>query len=231
MTDELVDLGPIDTCPPGECREMVALGRMIAVFHVDGQLYGLDGVCPHQGGPLGKGELNGHIVTCPWHGWQFDVRDGQNQITPTIYAFVAALAAWVVATYTNVSILDLLLFGFAMVVPPALSVAYVVYWPRTTELGAYWGMAIGYGSGLIWFAAIKISLAVGFTAQEGSGLLRQILAYCFTVDGEGIDPSYPTFFVPLVAVPIISMLTKQGPIREDFYEILSGRKRVDKELV
>lgn len=84
MTDELVDLGPIDTCPPGECREMVALGRMIAVFHVDGQLYGLDGVCPHQGGPLGKGELNGHIVTCPWHGWQFDVRDGQNQITPTI---------------------------------------------------------------------------------------------------------------------------------------------------
>ena len=118
-----------------------------------------------------------------------------------------------------------------MVVPPALSVAYVVYWPRTTELGAYWGRAIGYGAGRIWFTAIKISLAVGFTAQEGSGLLRQILAYCFTVDGEGIDPSYPTFFVPLVAVPIISMLTKQGPIREDFYEILSGRKRVDKELV
>ncbi len=153
------------------------------------------------------------------------------QITTTIYAFVAALAAWFVATYTNVSILDLLLFGFAMVVPPALSVAYVVYWPRTTELGAYWGMAIGYGAGLVWFAAIKISLAVGFAAPEGSGMLRQILAYCFTVDGEGIDPSYPTFFVPLVAVPIISLLTKQGPLREDFYEILSGKKRVDNELV
>ena len=33
--------------------------------------YALDGVCPHQGGPLGKGCLMGRIVTCPWHGWQF----------------------------------------------------------------------------------------------------------------------------------------------------------------
>ena len=57
---------------------------MIALFNVDGQFHALDGVCPHQGGPLGQGELCGTIVTCPWHGWQFDVSNGLNQITPTI---------------------------------------------------------------------------------------------------------------------------------------------------
>jgi nitrite reductase/ring-hydroxylating ferredoxin subunit len=71
-------------CPPGTCIELVAAGRMIALFNVAGEFFALDGVCPHQGGPLGKGALSGHIVTCPWHGWQFDVRTGRNQITPTI---------------------------------------------------------------------------------------------------------------------------------------------------
>ena len=153
------------------------------------------------------------------------------RITTTIYAFVAALAAWIVATYTTVSILDLLLFGFAMVVPPALSVAYVVYWPRTTEQGAYWGMAVGYLAGLLWFAGIKIALASGFTAPADAGFVTRWLAYGLTVDGEGIDPSYLTFFVPLVVVPLVSLLTRHGKVREDFYELLSGRKAVESELV
>ena len=46
---------------------------------MDGEYFALDGMCPHQGGPLGKGKLTGCIVTCPWHGFQFDVRDGQHQ--------------------------------------------------------------------------------------------------------------------------------------------------------
>ena len=153
------------------------------------------------------------------------------RITTTIYAFVAAIAAWFVATYTTVSILDLLLFGFAMVVPPAVSLGYTAYWRGTTEMGAYWGMAVGYGSGLIWFAMIKIALATGFVAPEGAGLLRRGLVYGLTVGGEGIDPSYLTFFVPLVVVPIVSLMTTQGKVREDFYEMLSGRKPVESELV
>ena len=129
------------------------------------------------------------------------------RITTTVYAFAAALAAWLVATRTTVSILDLLLFGFAMVVPPAVSVGYLIYDRQTTERGAYWGMLTGYGGGLIWFGLIKLALATGFSASEGSSALRQVLAFCFTANGEGIDPSYFTFFVPLVAVPIISRLT------------------------
>lgn len=72
-------------CPPGTAKELVAGDRVIALFRVeDGTFFALDGVCPHQGGPLGKGALEGCIVTCPWHGWQFDVRDGRNQINAQI---------------------------------------------------------------------------------------------------------------------------------------------------
>ena len=57
---------------------------MVALFNVAGEFYALDGVCPHQGGPLGKGQLNQCLLSCPWHGWQFDVRSGQNQVNVTI---------------------------------------------------------------------------------------------------------------------------------------------------
>ena len=68
-------------CPPGTAREFIVEDRVVALFNVEGTYYALDGVCPHQGGPLGKGKLSGCIVTCPWHGWQFDVRTGQHQLS------------------------------------------------------------------------------------------------------------------------------------------------------
>ena len=71
-------------CPPGQAREVIVDGRVVALFHADGEFYALDGVCPHQGGPLGEGQLQGCVVTCPWHGWQFDVRTGQHQISSQI---------------------------------------------------------------------------------------------------------------------------------------------------
>jgi nitrite reductase/ring-hydroxylating ferredoxin subunit len=70
--------------PPGTAKEVVAAERVIALFNAGGTFYALDGVCPHQGGPLGQGFLEGCIVTCPWHGWQFDVRTGQHQINPQL---------------------------------------------------------------------------------------------------------------------------------------------------
>jgi nitrite reductase (NADH) small subunit len=74
-------IAALDDCPPGSAIELVAGDRMIALFNVEGTFYALDGVCPHQGGPLGQGDLAGCIVTCPWHGWQFDVRTGQHQLS------------------------------------------------------------------------------------------------------------------------------------------------------
>ena len=70
--------------PPGASREAVAGDCIVALFNVDGEVFALDGVCPHQGGPLGKGALQGCIVTCPWHGWQFDVRNGEFQLRKSL---------------------------------------------------------------------------------------------------------------------------------------------------
>lgn len=70
--------------PPGTGKEVHTTGRVIALFNVGGSFYALDGICPHQGGPLGEGELEGTTVTCPWHGWQFDVCGGKNLLNPRI---------------------------------------------------------------------------------------------------------------------------------------------------
>ena len=73
----------VGDCPAGEAREFVAGARIVALFHVGDSFPALDGMCPHQGGPLGKGALTGSVVACPWHGWQFDVGSGQHQTNRT----------------------------------------------------------------------------------------------------------------------------------------------------
>jgi nitrite reductase/ring-hydroxylating ferredoxin subunit len=70
--------------PPGSGNEFVAGERIVALFNVGGKFYALDGICPHQGGPLGKGFLTGCVVTCPWHGFQFDVTTGQHQTSKSL---------------------------------------------------------------------------------------------------------------------------------------------------
>lgn len=75
-------LTPADAMPPGTAREFVAGGRIVALFRVGDDFYALDGLCPHQGGPLGQGTLDGTVVTCPWHGFQFDVRTGRHARNP-----------------------------------------------------------------------------------------------------------------------------------------------------
>ncbi len=51
---------------------------MVALANVSGEFHAIDGLCPHQGGPLGTGALCGAVLTCPWHGWQFDVATGRH---------------------------------------------------------------------------------------------------------------------------------------------------------
>jgi nitrite reductase/ring-hydroxylating ferredoxin subunit len=51
-------------------------GRDIALFNVGGSYYAIDDTCPHQGGPLSEGSLDGDEVTCPWHDSRFDVKTG-----------------------------------------------------------------------------------------------------------------------------------------------------------
>ena len=51
-------------------------GKTLAVFNVDGTFHAIDNTCVHRGGPLGEGDLAGNVVTCPWHGWEYDVTTG-----------------------------------------------------------------------------------------------------------------------------------------------------------
>ena len=64
--------------PPGTSAEVAADGKIFAVFNVDGVFHVIDGICSHAGGPLGKGTLRGNVVTCPWHGWQYQVDTGRH---------------------------------------------------------------------------------------------------------------------------------------------------------
>jgi NAD(P)H-dependent nitrite reductase small subunit len=68
----------VSELPPGTGRCVEAGGKQLALFNVDGAFYAIDNTCLHRGGPLGEGELEGPIVTCPWHGWQYDVTTGVN---------------------------------------------------------------------------------------------------------------------------------------------------------
>ena len=67
---------------PGQCRAVEVEGKLIALFNVDGKFHAIDNTCAHRGGPLGEGELDGNVVTCPWHGWQFDVMTGRCATNP-----------------------------------------------------------------------------------------------------------------------------------------------------
>ena len=66
----------------GQGRTCEIQGKKIAVFNVDGQFCAIDDTCVHRGGPLGEGDLDGKIVTCPWHGWQYDVTTGVSPVNP-----------------------------------------------------------------------------------------------------------------------------------------------------
>ena len=68
----------------GQGRIVDVAGKQLAMFNVDGNYHAIDNTCPHRGGPLGDGMLNGTTVTCPWHGWQFDCKTGQSTMNPTM---------------------------------------------------------------------------------------------------------------------------------------------------
>ena len=74
----------IGEVPPGMIRELQLDGKVVALANVGGRLYAINNVCLHRGGPLGQGELGGQVVTCPWHGWQYDVTSGKLVTNPAI---------------------------------------------------------------------------------------------------------------------------------------------------
>jgi len=69
---------------PGTTRRVVVDGMEILLCNVNGNIYAIEDVCTHDGGPLDQGELEGETVVCPRHGATFDVRTGDALTLPAV---------------------------------------------------------------------------------------------------------------------------------------------------
>lgn len=81
---EFVKVANLSELGPGTTKAVEIAGRLIALFNVGGTVYALDNTCLHQGGPLGEGMLEGDVVTCPWHMWEYNVRSGEKVGFPSM---------------------------------------------------------------------------------------------------------------------------------------------------
>jgi nitrite reductase (NADH) small subunit len=93
----VLDIGEL---PPGTSRTVEAFGMDIALFNVQGELFAVAAKCPHAGGPLCHGKVGGtplpsapyeyrwgmddRVLTCPWHGWQFELETGESLFDPLV---------------------------------------------------------------------------------------------------------------------------------------------------
>lgn len=91
---------PLAELPPGTSTTVKAFGTTVAVFNVEGQVFALSNHCPHHGGPLCHGRISGavlpsqpyeyrygregRVLTCPWHGWEFDIESGRTIFDPSV---------------------------------------------------------------------------------------------------------------------------------------------------
>ena len=57
-------------------RVVKAAGRGLVIARLKDRLYAFDALCPHAGGPMGRAEVEGAIVSCPLHAWRFDLEKG-----------------------------------------------------------------------------------------------------------------------------------------------------------
>jgi nitrite reductase (NADH) small subunit/3-phenylpropionate/trans-cinnamate dioxygenase ferredoxin subunit len=81
--NEYVAVAEAASLAPGEGRTVEIRGRRIALWNVGGRFHAMDDTCPHRGGPLGAGVLDGGQVHCPLHGWAFDPVTGACLTNPS----------------------------------------------------------------------------------------------------------------------------------------------------
>jgi 3-phenylpropionate/trans-cinnamate dioxygenase ferredoxin subunit len=74
---EFTEVAKIDELKNGTMKAVSAAGREILLARVGDKYYAVDGRCPHMKGNLSQGKLEGTVVTCPLHGSQFDITNGQ----------------------------------------------------------------------------------------------------------------------------------------------------------
>jgi nitrite reductase/ring-hydroxylating ferredoxin subunit/uncharacterized membrane protein len=80
-----LDIAALTDIPDGGMKRIDAKGYPVLLVRRGDEVHAIAAVCSHQGGPLEKGKLDGDVVTCPWHGSQFCVRDGSIVHGPAAY--------------------------------------------------------------------------------------------------------------------------------------------------
>ncbi len=82
MANSWVKVAGADQLKPGNAMKVDVNGQELALYNVDGKFFATSNICPHQGGPLAEGMMEGCTVVCPWHAWVFDVSNGQSPVNP-----------------------------------------------------------------------------------------------------------------------------------------------------
>jgi nitrite reductase (NADH) small subunit len=86
---EFVRICPASELPAeGQVKEFSLDGRALCVARINGAVAVLDGVCPHEEGPLSEGLVEDGRIVCPWHGYAFDPRTGESLQDPDVKAHV-----------------------------------------------------------------------------------------------------------------------------------------------
>lgn len=75
--DGFVRVAQAADLPPGGVMTVQVGSKPVALFNVAGKYHATSNTCLHMGGPLGKGVLQGSVITCPLHAWQYEVSTGK----------------------------------------------------------------------------------------------------------------------------------------------------------
>lgn len=78
-------IGSAEALRGGEPLGVTVAGQAIAVFVLGDEFIATAGICPHATGPLHEGEVEGRVLTCPWHGWGFNLDTGECEEDPCLH--------------------------------------------------------------------------------------------------------------------------------------------------
>ncbi len=74
---EFTSVAKLSEIEEGKGKKVTVNDQELALFKINGKVYAIQENCPHQGGPLSDGDLDGNVVMCPWHGMTYDLTTGK----------------------------------------------------------------------------------------------------------------------------------------------------------
>lgn len=83
---ELISAGLRSELVPGKIHRIQHNDKVVALVNIDDNFYAIDGVCSHAGGPLCRGGIVAEekVISCPWHGWEYDLQSGECLMDPSL---------------------------------------------------------------------------------------------------------------------------------------------------